>query len=190
MSFVTRLLDWTIVTFSPLGASGLFLLAFIESIFFPIPPDILLIPLVLAHPQLVWWYAFVCTIGSVAGAFGGYWVGHMGKQFVLTRFIAAERIDAAHHLFQKYDAWAIFIAGFTPVPYKVFTVAAGIFHMRLWPFFVASLLSRGMRFFLVAALLVFYGDAIRSFLDSTFNVVSILLVLFIIFAYLLYKKFR
>ncbi len=190
MSFVTKLLDWTIITFSPLGASGLFILAFIESIFFPVPPDILLIPLVLADPSLAWWYAFICTIGSVAGAFGGYWVGHIGKRIIITRFIAAERIDAAHALFQKYDWWAIFIAGFTPVPYKVFTITAGIFHMRLWPFFVASIISRGMRFFLVAALLVFYGDAIRSFLDSTFNVLSVLLVLLIIFVYILYKKFR
>jgi len=110
MALVQRLVDWTTSIFAPLGSTGLFILAFIESSFFPIPPDLLLITLTLNNPALWLWYALVCTIGSVLGGLFGYLIGYWGEMKILSRFVKQEKIDKVHGYFHKYDAWAIFIA--------------------------------------------------------------------------------
>ncbi len=189
MSFVTTLIDWTNAVFLPLGGPGLLILAFIEAIFFPIPPDLLLIAFSLAEPHLAFWFALLCTVGSVSGALVGYAIGAWGKRVFLERFFSAERIDRVHDMFKKYDGWAIFIAGFTPIPYKVFTLAAGVFNVNKRIFIIASILSRGLRYFLIAGLLFYFGEAIRAFLENTFNVLSLLLVVVLVLVYAIYRKF-
>src|SRR3989338_4669918 len=127
MSIIADMIEWSRSTFLPFGEAGLFAVAFMESSFFPIPPDLLLIPLVLLNPQLGLWYALVCTIGSVLGAVLGYYIGIKGGRPILIRLAGKEKTDKTARYFRKYGDWAIGIAAFTPIPYKVFTIAAGVF---------------------------------------------------------------
>ena len=120
MSLINSLISWTNNTFQ--GWYGLFILAFIESSFFPIPPDLLLIALCLAKPSLGLFFALICTIGSVLGAMFGYGIGYYGGKPLLLRLFSSSKVSKVHNLFERYEAWAIFIAGFTPIPYKVFTI--------------------------------------------------------------------
>ncbi len=166
MSLFAQLTEWTIRTFSPLGVWGLFILSFIESSFFPIPPDVLLIVLILATPEQWIWLASVCTIASVLGGMFGYWIGVMGERVILEKFFSHDKIARVHKLFERYGAWAVFIAAFTPIPYKVFTIAAGVFYISLKKFIIASLIGRGMRFFLFAFLIVRYGNAIIQLIEQ------------------------
>lgn len=186
---------------SPYGSVALFLLAFAESSFFPIPPDVLLIALCMGEPRHWLRFAFICSVGSVMGGMFGYFIGfklydiigewllnlagklsHKEPQFLL---------NTAKHYFDVYGAWAVAIAGFTPIPYKVFTIAAGFFQMAIIPFFIASALSRSARFFLVGGLigLLFekYGMAIKGFIDKYFNLLTIIFVLLLIGGFLLLK---
>jgi len=145
-----QLLTWTQNTFAPLGMTGLFLLAVMESIFFPIPVDVLLIILAVADPSLWWVLALIATLGSVLGAGIGYYVGKIGGELILHKLFPKKHIKKVHDLFEKYESLAIFIAGFTPLPYKVFAVGAGVFYVSFWPFIIVSIISRGLRFLLVA----------------------------------------
>lgn len=190
MAIVQKLVEWTTQTFQPLGWWGLFILAFIESSFFPIPPDILLIILSLADPSKAWFYALICTIGSTLGGLFGYLIGHIGEAAVLRKMFSEEKIQGVHKYFHKYDAWAIFIAAFTPIPYKVFTIAAGVFHIELGRFTVASIIGRGMRFFIVAGLIYWKGQQMVDFIDKYFEIITIIVVLFVGLLYYGYKKFR
>ena len=190
MALVQRLVDWTTSIFAPLGSTGLFILAFIESSFFPIPPDLLLITLTLNNPALWLWYALVCTIGSVLGGLFGYLIGYWGEMKILTRFVKQEKIDKVHGYFHKYDAWAIFIAAFTPIPYKVFTIAAGIFHVEIKRFTIASLIGRGARFFLVAGLVAWKGKEMVNFIDKYFEIITIVGTLVLIPGYVIYLKIK
>ena len=131
MGIFHQMTEWTTNVFGPLGGWGLFILAFIESSFFPIPPDILLIILTLANPEMAIIFAAICTVGSVLGGIFGYYIGVAGEHIILEKFIAKDKIEKAHKLFGKYGPWAIFIAGFSPIPYKVFTVAAGVFYIDI-----------------------------------------------------------
>ncbi len=189
MAFVNDLIDWTTNTFAPLGSVGLFLLAFIESSFFPIPPDILLIILSLSNPELSLWYALVCTIGSTLGGLFGYFIGYVGKKAVLERMFSQEKIDGVHKYFHKYDAWAIFIAAFTPIPYKVFTIAAGVFSIEIKRFAVASIIGRGMRFFIIGTLIMLYGKIIVEFIDAYFEIITLAVTVLVILGFLVYKKY-
>ena len=145
MNIVNSLITWTQETFLPLGGVGLFLLAFMESSFFPIPPDLLLILLTLADPSLALWFAAVCTLGSVLGGMFGYFLGLKFGRPLLTKVVKEEKIKKVHRLFEKYEAWAIFIAGFSPIPYKVFTIAGGVFYINFKKFVIASLFSTAIR---------------------------------------------
>lgn len=148
----------------------LFCIAFAEASFFPLPPDALLIPMVLARPRRAWLLAAICTAGSVAGAALGYWIGaalfdHVARPIV--HFFGAERQYAAVlTLYQRYGFEAILIKGLTPIPFKLVTIAAGAAHVDLGRFFLACLITRGGRFFLVEALpLRLFGDRARAFID-------------------------
>ena len=190
MSFFAQLMTWTQKTFEPLGALGLFILAFMESSFFPIPPDVLLIILSLAEPNKALWFALVCTIGSVIGGIFGYIIGYAGKEAVLKRIVSQRKIEKVHKMFEKYEAWAIGIAGFTPIPYKVFTISAGAFYINFRKFVIASLLSRGARFAIEAVLIMYFGKAIVGFIDTYFNWITLIGVAVIAAFYLFYKKRR
>ncbi|MFQ5899872.1 MAG: YqaA family protein [Candidatus Methylomirabilia bacterium] len=175
--WVHALYLWTISwAGTPHGTAVLAAVAFAESSFFPIPPDVLLIPLALGRPEWAFWYAAVCTAGSALGGVAGYGIGYWGGRPVVRRLIGQAKVDQVHAYFQRYEAWAVAIAGFTPIPYKVFTIGAGCFYVNLYTFAVASVLARGARFFLVAALLAAFGPSIRVFIDQNFEWLTLLLM--------------
>ncbi|MCX7955970.1 MAG: DedA family protein [Patescibacteria group bacterium] len=142
----------------------LFVLSFAESSFFPIPPDTLMIPLALMNPKLAIFYAFLTTVSSVLGGVFGYFIGLKGGRPLVKKFISDEKLYQVKLLYQKYDVWAVIIAGFSPIPYKIFTIAAGLFELDLKRFVIASFIGRGGRFFLVGTLIFIFGEKIKYFL--------------------------
>ena len=181
MSIIVQLTEWTQRIFEPLGLWGLFLLAFIEASFFPIPPDILLVVFVLATPKLWLLLALVCTVGSVLGGIFGYWIGKKFEMIVLERFFSHSKIEKVHKLFDRFGAWAVFISGFTPIPYKIFTIAAGVFYIDFKKFVVASLLGRGLRYFLLAFLVAKFGNVVMDWFVQYEIPVLIISVLILVF---------
>jgi membrane protein YqaA with SNARE-associated domain len=151
----------------------LFLLAFAESSFFPIPPDVLLVTLGVAAPEKALWYGLVCSLGSVLGGAAGYGIGLFGGRPILYRFFNENKIHAVERLYDRYNAWATGIAGLTPIPYKVFTIAGGAFKINFKIFVLASAVSRSLRFMAEGVMLFFFGASIRDFLFTWFNWVSI-----------------
>jgi membrane protein YqaA with SNARE-associated domain len=187
MNWMKKTYDWVLKwADTPYGPIALFILAFSESVFFPIPPDILLIALALGSIGKSFRFALNCTIGSVSGAFVGYALGHfawISARGDFTGFASyffnnipgftVSLFNSIKVLFNEWDFWVIFTAGFTPIPYKVFTVTAGVFDMNLVMFFIASVVSRGARFFLVAFLIWRFGPRIKRFLEKYFNLVAL-----------------
>jgi len=166
-----------------MGPAGLFLLSFAESSFFPVPPDVLLIALALIKPETGFYLAAITTLGSVLGAIFGYFIGLKGGRPLLERFISKERILFVHDYFNKYEAWAIGIAGFTPIPYKIFTISAGVFYINFTKFVLVSILARGGRFFLVGGVIFLFGPAIKISIEKHFNLFTIALILLIILGF-------
>ncbi len=158
----------------------LFLLAFAESSFFPIPPDVLLITLGVADPGQAIWYGFVCSAGSVLGGILGYGIGLYGGRPLLYRFFKHAKIRAVERLYDRFNAWATGIAGLTPIPYKVFTIAGGAFKINFKIFVLASIGSRCLRFMTEGVLLYYFGETIRTFLFRWFNWLSIAFVVLLI----------
>ncbi|NOZ81565.1 MAG: DedA family protein [Candidatus Micrarchaeota archaeon] len=188
MGLVSGFVEWAFSVTESYGVIGLFVVAFIESSFFPVPPDVLLITLSLGRPELSFFYAAVSTAGSVAGGLFGYLIGLKGGRPVLERF-RNKKIETVEKYFSRYGAWAVGIAGFTPVPYKIFTIASGVFRFDVKKFLAASLISRGARFFLEAAAVSFWGKEIVSFLDTYFVVITFA-VLSTVFLYTVFRKNR
>ncbi|OVE75104.1 hypothetical protein BVX95_00230 [archaeon D22] len=182
------MLEWTKNTFEPLGATGLFFLAFIESIFFPIPVDFLLIVLCLARPELSLFFALVTLVGSILGGIFGYKLGQYLGLPILKKMFSEKKIKTVHKYYEKYETLAIAVAGFTPLPYKVFAVSAGVFYINFKKFVVVSTITRGARFFLVATLLMFYGEAITGFIDEYFNTITLASGVLIVVGYFVYVK--
>ena len=164
----------------PWGGRILVGLAFCESIFFPIPPDVLLIALCLGMRRKWWRFALGCTLGSVLGGMVGYLLGVWLLEPVCLPLIAAMGLEGgfarASLLYRTYDVWAVAAAGFSPIPYKVFTVSAGIARLDFLPFVLASTASRAARFFLVAAVLYRFGDPARLIIDRHLNRLALALV--------------
>ncbi len=145
----------------------LFGMSFAESSFFPVPPDVMLAPMSLATPQRAWYFALLTTIASVAGGLFGYLIGYFAIDLILP-WLAESRYWSAYRQavdwFGLWGFWAVFVAGFSPIPYKVFTIAAGALSMALLPFVLASLIGRGLRFFLVAGLMAWGGERMEGLL--------------------------
>lgn len=186
-AWVERLAD------GPHGVRALFLLAAAESIFFPVPVDVLLIALCVSLPTRSFRFAAVCSVGSVLGGFFGYevgawlWYDGAGQFSGLAVFFmevipgfTEETFHTVQSLYQEYDFVAVFAAGFTPLPYKVFTITAGVFEVSLPVFLLASLVSRAARFFLVGALFHFYGAPIKRFIDKYLEIISIVFLVLLI----------
>jgi undecaprenyl-diphosphatase len=167
-------MEWALDVFGRFGAAGLFVVAFAESSFFPVPPDVMLLPMCIARPRAAVWYAAITTASSILGAAFGYLVGARGGRPLLLRFTDEQGLRTVQRLFDKYGGWAVGIAAFTPIPYKVFTIASGIFRVRLTPFFTASIIGRGGRFFLEAVLAVRYGEAFREIVGPRFETITLL----------------
>ena len=187
-----KLYDWVLHwAETPYGTWALFLLAFTESSFFPIPPDILLIALAVAIPRKAFKYALVCSLGSVLGGCFGYLIGWQFMAGIGEKIIAfyglGTKIEYIGSLYKQYDAWAIGIAGFTPIPYKVFTISAGMFHINFPVFIFASLVSRSARFFLVGALIYIFGPKIQAFIDKYFNILAVAFTILLIGGFILIK---
>jgi membrane protein YqaA with SNARE-associated domain len=164
-----------VIAGTPWAPYWLFAWAFAESSLFPMPPDVLLAVMGIARPKMAFLYAAICTVGSVLGALLGYALGYFGGRPLALRLIAHHKIDAAERLYQKYDVWAVGLAGFTPIPYKVFTILSGLLEVRLWRFVLASVVSRGARFFLVSTLAFFLGDEVKQRIDGwSFGLITLL----------------
>jgi len=166
-------------------------LSFAESSFFPIPPDILLIPMVLAAREQAWKIAAVCTIASVLGGVAGYGIGYgffeaLGKP-VLEFYHAVEKFEGVKELYNEHGVLIVFSAGFSPIPYKLFTIASGVTHMDLTSFTLTSLIGRGARFFLVAALLWKFGDPIRNFIERHLGKLTLIFVILLAVGFALIK---
>lgn len=192
MKIFTAVYDWTLKwaehKFAP---RMLALLTFAESVFFPIPPDVLLAPMVLAKPEKAWQLASLTTISSILGGCVGYLLGYImfepWIQPLITEFGYQARFDTAITWFNEWGVWVVFIAGFSPIPYKLFTVSAGFLHMAFLPFLIASAVGRGMRFFLVAGLIRWGGEAIAHKLRKWIDVLGWAVVALIAIAYLILK---
>jgi membrane protein YqaA with SNARE-associated domain len=166
--------------YSPYGGSALFVFAFAESSFFPIPPDVLLIPLCLGDPSRAFWFAFLCSAGSVLGGAAGYGIGYWGGRPLVYKLFPEEKVVAVERMYDRWNAWATGIAGLTPLPYKLFTISGGACAINFRVFLLASVVSRSLRFFGVAGLLYLYGEPIRSFIEEYLNVLSIAFVVLLL----------
>ncbi|HPI38346.1 MAG TPA: YqaA family protein [Ignavibacteriaceae bacterium] len=201
MKLVKQLYNWVLSwAETQYGPIALFILAFAESSFFPIPPDALLIALVLGSKTKAFKFAMNCTIASVLGALLGYAIGHFlwwspSGEFTSIAMFFYNSIPGfteklffdVQDMYKQYDFWIIFTAGFTPIPYKVITISSGAFDINLVMFLVASVISRGARFFLVAALLWKYGETIKAFIDKYFDWLAIAFTVLLVGGFLVIK---
>ena len=166
-------------------------IAFIESSVFPIPPDVLLIPMVLAARDRVWRYAAVCTIASVLGGMLGYAIGlylfESAGQPLLEFYGYAAKFDEFRGRYNEWGAWIVFIAGLTPFPYKVITIASGVAELDFTVFSIASVLARGLRFFIVAALLWWLGPPVREFIEKRLGLMTIIFCVLLLGGFIVAK---
>lgn len=182
-----RAMRWSRHRHAPWYLGGL---SFAESSFFPIPPDVMLAPMCMAAPQRAWYYAALTTLTSVLGGLFGYAIGYFA--FGLVEPLVgeggryAEPFAAAEAWFAEWGVWAIFVAGFSPIPYKIFTISAGVLHMTLVPFLIASVVGRGARFFLVAALMAWGGERMEGLLRQYVDRIGWLMVALVVAVLILY----
>lgn len=192
LSWVRQIYDKSLLWVqSPSGVWALFLLAVAESSFFPIPPDVFLMVLCIAAPKKSFRYATICAVGSVLGGAIGYGLGlgfmdTLGVK-ILDWYGLQDKYAVVQDLYQRYDALAVGAAGFTPLPYKLFTITAGAFKINFVTFMLMSIVSRSARFFLVAALIYKFGAPVRHFIDRYFNLLTILFFILLIGGFLLIR---
>ncbi|MGB2765176.1 MAG: VTT domain-containing protein [Candidatus Aminicenantaceae bacterium] len=196
MKLLRKLYNWVLHwAETPYGLLALFLLALAESSFFPIPPDPLLIALCLGAIKKSWRFALYASIASIIGGMIGYFIGFGLWQsvdsffFKYVPFFTEETFQKVLIHYQKSGFWYVFVAGFTPIPYKIFTIASGVFKLNFFLFLLASTISRSLRFFAVAALFRKFGPGIKSFIDKYFNLFVILFFLLLFGGFLLIKLF-
>jgi membrane protein YqaA with SNARE-associated domain len=192
LAWLRWLYDWVLHwADTPYGAPALAVLAFAESSFFPVPPDVLLIALCLAAPARSLRFAAVCAAASVTGGIGGYLIGwfiwDQVHEFFFSYVFSKTVFDHVAELYNENAFWAVFTAGFTPIPYKVFTVAGGVFQINFGEFMLASALSRSARFFLVAGLIRAFGPPIKTFIDKYFNLLSVVFVILLLGGFLVIR---
>jgi membrane protein YqaA with SNARE-associated domain len=178
IALLRRLYHWTLAlaerSFAPWALGGV---SFAESSFFPIPPDVMLIPMCLARPSRAFWYATICTVASVVGGIVGYAIGYLlfdtVGRFLINLYGYAGQLEYFKTAYDEYGHWIIMIAGFTPFPYKVVTIASGFVKYDLLLFVILSVLTRGARFYLVALLLYLWGDWARDFIERRFELLTV-----------------
>ena len=201
MRYIRSLYDW-VLTWSekPGGPSALGIMSLAEASFFPIPPDVLLIPLSIGNRNKAMWFALICSISSILGAIIGYAIGHYiwwSESDEFTNFaqlffnhipgftpIAFSEIQS---LYERWNFWIIFTAGFTPIPFKLFTISSGAFKINFLAFLIASTISRSARFFLVSGLIKKFGEPIQDFINSYFNLLAILFTVLLFLGFLVLK---
>jgi membrane protein YqaA with SNARE-associated domain len=188
MEGISYLLEGTKEFFIQNGAWGLFILSFAEASFFPIPPDFVLLPLALISPGKALYYAAITSIASTLGGIFGYLIGKRAGRPILSRFIKEENFHKIEDMFARYGGWAVAVAGFTPIPYKVFTIASGVFRMNFSIFFIATVLSRSARFFLEGVFILVLGDKALSYIDRLLGPGSFMLLGVVALLYFLIQK--
>lgn len=171
MKVIRRLYDWTLRIAAHRHARlGLFGLAFAESSIFPLPPDLVLIPMCIAERQKAFLYAAICTLGSVIGGIFAYFVGYFLYDTVGIRILELygyqEQFNYFQSLYNEYGTWIVLAGGFTPIPYKLITIASGVTHMNIGAFILFSVIGRAGRFFMIAALLWKFGAPIKDFIEK------------------------
>lgn len=184
-TLIRRLYDWTLHIaghrHATLGLAGV---SFAESSFFPLPPDIILIPMCVARRDKAFYYAFVCTVSSVIGGFAGYAIGYFLfetiGQAILEFYGATDSFAALKHTYDVWGGWIIVAKGMTPIPYKILTILSGALHQNLLIFGVASIAARSMRFFLVAALIWKFGAPIQEFIEKRLMLMTTLFLVLLI----------
>lgn len=186
------LYDWVVgLSEKNYAVWALFLIALAEACFFPIPPDVLLIALAVGLPSRSLWFALVSSLGSLVGAAGGYLIGWQFYEILgrpIVDFYGAEQMyGRVGALYDQWNALAVGVAGFTPIPYKVFTIAAGAFGINFPIFMLASAVSRSARFFLVAGLIYWVGPRVKEFIDRYFNLLTIVFAVLLLGGFLLLK---
>jgi len=173
------------------GVWALFFIAFIESSFFPLPPDVFLIAMCVALPAMSFRYAAICSVGSVLGGALGYGLGFWFMDGIGMTIIdwygLSDKYGMVQQYFKDYDVWIVGTAGFTPIPYKLFTITAGFVHSNFVTFMIVSFVARSARFFLVAGLIWKFGPQIKKFIDRYFNILSIAFVVLLAAGFLLIK---
>jgi membrane protein YqaA with SNARE-associated domain len=201
-NFIRRIYDWVLSwSEKPSATLALFVLAFAESSFFPIPPDILLIPLVLGARKKWFRLALITSIASALGGIFGYMIGHFlwwsgpaTYSGIATFFFnnipgfTQGAFENVQQLYNTHGFWIVFTAGFTPIPYKIFTISSGAFDLNLVTFLIASIVSRGARFFLVSFLIFWFGEPIKKFIDKYFNWLALLFTILLIGGFVVIKK--
>ena len=185
MNFLKRTYNWTLEKAQHKNAKWyLSLISFAESSFFPIPPDILLIPMALASKAKALFYAFICTLFSVLGGILGYAIGYFFYNSVGIYIVDFYHLENSFSVFESYyKEFGILIvlgAGITPFPYKFITIASGVFGLNIFLFIIVSIIGRGLRFYLIAILLYFFGEIIKLIIDKYFNVLTIVFFILLI----------
>ncbi|MCX8206020.1 MAG: VTT domain-containing protein [Candidatus Micrarchaeota archaeon] len=162
------------------------MLAFIEAIFFPLPPDLILIPLAFADPQNALLYALVATVFSALGGVGGHWVGATAGKALMEKFVSKRHAHLATRIYKEHGPLALGVAALTPIPYKAFTILSGILGMDWKTLFAVSLIGRGIRFFAEAAMIMIYGDDALAFISGNFEMAAIAACVLLTLIYLCY----
>ena len=202
MNFIKKIYDWVLnLAEKPNGNISLSILSFSEASFFPIPPDVLLIPLCLGNRRKAFLFAFSCSLFSILGAILGYYIGKLlwwdipgieysylaNTFFKYVPGITDDGFNKIQALYEQWNFWIVFTAGFTPIPFKLITISAGTFNIDLLMFVIASVISRSARFFLVASLINIFGETIRNFIENYFNYLAILFTLLLLGGFILIK---
>ena len=202
MGLIKKLYDWVLgLAQKPNGDISLGILSFSEASFFPIPPDVLLIPLCLGNRKKVYFFAFICSCFSIIGAIFGYYIGKLlwwnipGVEYsyianMFFEYVPGITIDGFNRIQTMYDQWnfwIVFTAGFTPIPFKLITISAGTFNINFIMFVLASVISRSARFFIVATLIKVFGDPIKEFIEKYFNLLAIAFTILLIGGFIFIK---
>ena len=185
MNFLKKTYNWTLEKAQHKNAKWyLSLISFAESSFFPIPPDILLIPMALASKAKALFYAFICTLFSVLGGILGYAIGYFFYNSVGIYIVEFYHLENSFSVFENYyKEFGILIvlgAGITPLPYKFITIASGVFGLNIFMFIVVSIIGRGLRFYLIAIILYFFGERIKLIIDNYFNILTIVFFILLV----------
>lgn len=183
-----KVLSWSKHKFAPVY---LFILSLSESVIFPIPPDVMLAPMALSKPEKAWHYALNCSVASVLGGMLGYLLGYLLFEPVVQPVIDSmgyqAKFDTISGWFEDYGIWVVFLAGFSPIPYKLFTVTAGVMQMAFLPFVIASAISRSLRFYMVAGLMKWGGKPMEEKLRIYVDRIGWAVIILVVIAFVIHK---
>ncbi len=187
-----RLYTWSMDKAAhPWAGFYLWFVSFVESFVSPFPPDPFMVPMIIAKPHKAWWYAFLCTMGSVVGGIIGYYIGYvffdtLGEK-ILDLYGLHNAFEKLKYFFETYGFWIIFFKGFTPIPFKIVAITCGVTKINMVVFLLASILSRGMRFYIEAYVFWRWGAAMQGVFEKNMRLVVILFTLLLVFGYYMIK---